>query len=86
MADLMYYRTNLLFFGTLYYIIILTLNSSIICCLFSGDTYLSFGISSSVLASSKLFCENFFETLSLSEIFLPIKSPVAFAVFLNCSF
>ena len=53
-----------------------------ICCLFSGDMYLSFGIS---ISSS--FCEcntlgDFFETLViLSAILLPIKSPVASAVF-----
>ena len=53
-----------------------------ICCLFSGDMYLSFSIS---ISSS--FCEcnslgDFFETLViLSAILLPIKSPVASAVF-----
>ena len=53
-----------------------------ICFLFSGDMYLSFGIS---ISSS--FCEcnslgDFFETLViLSAILLPIKSPVASAVF-----
>ena len=52
---------------------------------FSGDTYLSFGISILLLAS--LFCnslEVFFETLiETANFFLPIKSPVASAV---CSF
>ena len=40
----MYCLTNLLFFDIplLYYV---NLNSSIICCLFSGDIYLSFGFS-----------------------------------------
>ena len=58
------------------------LNSSIICCLFSGDIHLSFGFS--ILSS---FCEcnslgDFFETLViLPAILLPIKSPVASAVF-----
>ena len=57
-----------------------SLNSSIICRLFSGDIYLSFGISISLLTSSKLFCEVFFETLViLSAILLPIKSPAASA-------
>ena len=76
----------LLFFGVLvlYYT---NLNSSIICCLFSRDIYLHFDIS----VSSKLFCEyNFLEDfealLILSAVLLPIKSPVASAVFLNCSF
>ena len=60
------------------------LNSSIIC-LFSGDTYLSFGISISFLVSS--FCEDFFETLLiLSAILLPIKSPVTSAAFWICLF
>ena len=43
MVDLMYCLTNLLFFDIplLYYV---NLNSSITCCLSSGDIYLSFGI------------------------------------------
>ena len=83
MVDLMHCLTNLLFFDIplLYYYT--NLNSSIICCLFSGDMYLSFGASDSSLAS--LFCErleDFFKTLViLSAILLPIKSPVASAVF-----
>ena len=44
--------------------------------------YFSFGTSTSLLASSKLVCGDFFETLViLSAILLPIKSPVASAVF-----
>ena len=64
----------------------ISLNSSIICCLSCGDIYLSFGIS--LLAS---FDDNYFECNSfgnffdmlviLSAILLPIKSPVASAVF-----
>ena len=62
------------------------LNSSIICFLSSGDMCLSLGVnistSSSVLS---LLCNSFadfFETLViLSAILLPIKSPVASAVF-----
>ena len=60
------------FIDKLYY-----LNSSIICCIFSGDIYLSLGIS----VSSKLFCGDFLVTpVILSAILLPIKSPVASAV------
>ena len=75
--------TNSLFFDIplLYYYA--SLDSSIICSLFSGDMYLSYGVSDSSLAS--LVCErvkDFFETLViLSAILLPIKSPVASAVF-----
>ena len=77
----MYCLANLLIFDIplLYYV---NLNSLIICHLFSGDIYLSFGIS----VSFKLFCEcNFLEDFQalviLSAILLPIKSPVASAVF-----
>ena len=64
----------------LYYV---NLNSWIICCLFSGDIYFSFGIS---ISSKLLFCEcNFLEYFEahviLFVILLPIKSPVAYAVF-----
>ena len=82
MVDLMHCLTNSLFFDIplLYYYT--SLNSSIICCLFSGDMHLSFGASDSSLAS--LFCElveDFFETrVILSVILLPVKSPVASAV------
>ena len=90
MVDLMHCLTNLLFFDIplLYYYT--NHNSSIICCIFSGDIYLSFGVSESSFAS--LFCErnfvlDFFETLLiLSTILLPTESPVASAVFLDCSF
>ena len=83
MVDLMHCLTNSLFFAIplLYYCT--SLNSSIICCLFSGDMYISFGVSDSSLTS--LFCErveDFVETLViLSAILLTIKSPVASAVF-----
>ena len=58
MVDLMYCLTNLLFFdiSLLYYI---NPNSSIICCLFSGGIYFSFGIS---ISFSSVFECNFFET------------------------
>ena len=74
--------SNLLFFGIplLYYYI--NLNSSIICCLSFGDMYLSFGISLLVSFEGNSSSCDFFETLViLSAILLPIKSPVASAVF-----
>ena len=87
----MYHLSKFIFFGIplLYYYI--NLNSSIICCLSCGDIYLSFGIS--LLASFE--CNSvegnsfgdFFECscvetlLILSAILLPIKYPVASAVF-----
>ena len=61
------------------------LNSSIICCLSSGDMYLFLGVAIStsyVSLFGKAFADIFFETLViLSAISLPIKSPVASAVF-----
>ena len=82
MVDLMHCLTNTLFFDIplLYHYI--SLNSSIISCLFSGDMYLSFGVSDSSLAS--LFCGflDFSETVViLSAILLLIKSSVTSAVF-----
>ena len=75
MADLMCRLSNLLFFGIplLYYI---SFNSSIIFCLSFGEIYLSLGIS--LLTS---FCDFFDALVILSAILLPIKSPVASAVF-----
>ena len=82
----MHHLSNLLFFGipVLYYCI--NLKSSIICCISCGGIYLSFGIS--LLASfecNHVECnslEDFFEELVIySAILLPIKSPVASAVF-----
>ena len=84
MVDLMHCLTNSLFFDTplLYYYT--NLNSSIICFLFSGDMYLSFGDFDSSL--SLLFLD-FLETLViLSSIYLPIKSLVASAVFWTALF
>ena len=50
-----------------------------ICCLFSGDIYLTLSIFSFV---SELLCGEVFETfVILSAILLPIKSLVASAVF-----
>ena len=89
MAELLYCLINLLFFDIPLLYCYTNLNSSIICCLFSGDMYLSFGISISSLALS--FCsfldcnsvEDFLEIfVILSAILLPIKSLVASAVFI----
>ena len=45
--------------------------------------YLSFGFSVSLLTVSELFCGDSFETfVILLAVLLPIKSPVASAVFL----
>ena len=80
----MHCLTNLLFFGIplLYYT---NLNSSIICCLSSGDMYLFLGVALSTFTSVSSFGNSlvdFFEMLViLSAILLPIKSPVASAVF-----
>ena len=79
MVRLMYCLTNSLFFdmSLLYYYT--NLNSSIIYCRFSGDMYLSFGISNS--SSFFNFSEYFFETfVILSAILLPIKLIAASAV------
>ena len=87
MVDLMYCLLNLLLFDIPLLHYYTNLNSSIICHLFSGDIYLSFGISascSSVFKCNSLECNFFrnFETLViLSAILLPIKSPVPSAVF-----
>ena len=65
------------------------LNSSIICFLSSGIMYLFLWIvnSTSSLLLLLLLLYFFFETLViLSAILLPIRSPVASAVFFNCSF
>ena len=71
--------TNLLFFDITLLYYYTNLNSSIICCLFSGDMYLSFGTCISSFCSS---LEDFFEKFTiLSALLLPIKSPVASAVF-----
>ena len=50
--DLFFFDIRLLYYYT-------NLDLSINCCLFSGDIYLSFGISSSLLTASKLLCEVF---------------------------
>ena len=80
MVDFIHCLADLSFFDIrlLYHI---NLNSSIIY-LFSGHVYPSFGISVLFFASSKLLYKYFFETSVFSSlILLPIKSPVASAVF-----
>ena len=75
MLDLVHCLTNLVFLDILLLSCYTNLNSSIMCCLFSGDIYLSIGDSISLLA------ENFHPIIILSVILLQIKSPVASAVF-----
>ena len=84
MVDLLYYLTSLFFFDVtvLYYYI--NLRSSIIFWLSSGDIYLSFGISLScsfVIVSELFYNERLGTFVILLAILLPIKSPVASAVF-----
>ena len=84
MVDLVYYLRSLLFFDIplLYYYI--NLNSSIICGLSSGDIYLTFAISVSLSVVSDLFSGDF--CLIVLAILLPIKSPIASAVFWTALF
>ena len=84
MVDLVYYLTNLLFFdiALLYYYI--NLGWSIIFFLSFGDIYLSLSISLSFsfVIVSESFCGELLKTfVILLGILLPIKSPVASAVF-----
>ena len=89
MVDLTLILTSLIFFGItlLYYT---NLNSSITRCLSFLHMYLFLGLALSKSTSVSLFCNflvdfferNFVETLViLSVILLPIKSPVASALF-----
>ena len=74
--------SNLLFLGIplLYYYI--SLNSSITCCLSFGDIYLSFGISLLPSVGDNFSSRDYLEVLViLSAVLLPIRSPVASAVF-----
>ena len=77
--------TNLLFFDIPLLYSHTSLNSSIICCLSSGDMYLSLGVAFSASTSVSSFGNSLvelFETLViLSAILLPVKSPFASAVF-----
>ena len=80
----MHRLTNLLFFDIPLLHCYTNLNSSIICCLSSGDMYHFLGVTLFTSTSDSLFCNSladFFETLMSSEILLPVKSPVASAVF-----
>ena len=84
MVDLVYSLKNLLFFDIPLLQYYIDLRSSIIFYFFSGDIYLSLGfsLSCSFLTLSELFCCKYFETsMTLSAISLPIKSPVASALF-----
>ena len=82
MVDLMHCLTNFIFFDIPLLYCYASLNSSIICCFSSGDAYLFFGTSISLLTSSFFECVGDFEApVILSAILLPIKSPVASAVF-----
>ena len=82
MVDLMHCLANLLCFDIPLLYFYINLNSSIICCFSSGDIYLSLGISLLALSKCNSF-KDFVETLVISSaILLPIKSPVASAVFL----
>ena len=86
MVDLICCLTNLFFFDIrlLYYT---NFNSLIVCYVFSGDICLSFDVSISFSAFSKLLCDDFFEynffeaLFILSAILLSIISPVASDVF-----
>ena len=49
MVDLLYCPADLLFFDMALSYYYINLNASIICCLSSGDIYLSFGISMSLI-------------------------------------
>ena len=80
--------TNLLFFDIPLLYCYTNLNSSIICCLSSGDMYFFLGtpfglaLSTSISLLASFFVAFFVETfVILSVILLPIKSPVASVVF-----
>ena len=67
MVDLMHCLTNLLFFDIPLLCYYTNLNSSIICCLFSGDINLSFGFSISFFASATLLNAAHSEILSITS-------------------
>ena len=84
MVDLMHFLANLLLFDIPLLNYYTNLNSSIICFVYSGDIYFSFGTSISLLTSLLCGCNSFgdFETLVISSaMLLSIKLPVASAVF-----
>ena len=86
MADLVYCLTNLLFFDIPLLYCYTNFDSSVICYPFSGDMYLSFGISISSLAL--LFCSSLEEFLEISVILSAITSQITscFCCFLDCTF
>ena len=83
----MFCNNTILFFDTPLLYCYTNLNSSIIWCISSGDMYLFFGMSFGLSLPTFIlsFCDSLgdiFDTLViLSAILLPIKSPVASAVF-----
>ena len=82
MADLVYCLTSLLCFDILLLYCYISLNSSIFCCLSSGDIYLSLGVAILLSTAAEIFCSNFFEAFVIPlATLLPIKSRVASAVF-----
>ena len=85
MVYLMHCLTDFQFFYIPVLYCYTNLNSSILCCLSFGDMYLFLGLAFSTSSSVWLFCNyfaDFFETfVILSAVLLPIKSPVASAVF-----
>ena len=84
MVDLVYCPRNLSFFEIPLLHCYINLRSSIMFCFFSGDIYLSLGISLSCSFETvfELFCGDIFETfVILSPVLLAIKSPVASANF-----
>ena len=85
MADLMHCLANMLFFDIPLLYCYTSLDSSIICCLSSGDKYLFLAVAlstSTSVSSFGNFLVDFLETLViLSAILLPLKSPVASIVF-----
>ena len=89
MVGLVYYLTNWLFIGVLSLTNTSILNHRQFLCLFSGEVYLSLGISLSFLifsiafiTVSELFCSQVLEAfVILLAILLPVISPVASAIF-----
>ena len=82
MVDLLYHLISLFFLYSFIILLQYYINSRslIICCLFSGDIYLSVSISCSLVC--ELFCGEVFENfVILPAILFPIKSPVPSAVF-----
>ena len=82
MVDLVCCLTDFLFFDITSSFHYINLRSSTIFCLFSGDTYLSLGISVSFSTFAELICGEVLETfVILLAILLTVKLRVASAVF-----